>query len=353
MKNTSHSTPRWQKRPPGSNWGDFGVDDQVGRLNLIDANARRSAASQVKEGLAFCLSLPLDFPGGQSVNPRRSAPKLQSTLRGDEPNMNFPLSRIHPNHMDVISDDAVLLHTQYSTQWDSLAHVGQWFDASAQGVEEMVYYNGFRAGVDVVGPVDWREGGNAPDSNRIGAQSLGIEQMAVTCVQGRGVIIDLAAHFPQQRHFVSYDDLMRILEMDQVEVEQGDLLCFRTGFDRFLLSRNRNPPARQELDAIQIGLDGRDQKLLQWITDCGASALISDNIGVELFPARPMQHRCAAHPLHAHCLFKLGMPLGELWLLSDLADWLRSHQRYRFLLTAPPLRLPGAVGSPVTPVGTV
>jgi hypothetical protein len=47
------------------------------------------------------------------------------------------------------------------------------------------------------------------------------------------------------------------------------------------------------------------------------------------------------------------VPLGEMWLLSDLADWLRAHHRYRFFLTAPPLRLPGAIGSPVTPVGTV
>ena len=36
-----------------------------------------------------------------------------------------------------------------------------------------------------------------------------------------------------------------------------------------------------------------------------------------------------------------------------IADWLRQHRRSRFLLTAPPLRLPGAVGSPVTPVATV
>ena len=50
---------------------------------------------------------------------------------------------------------------------------------------------------------------------------------------------------------------------------------------------------------------------------------------------------------------KLGIPLGELFLLSDLADWLREHGRSRFLFTAPPLRLPGAVGSPVTGVGTV
>jgi kynurenine formamidase len=42
-----------------------------------------------------------------------------------------------------------------------------------------------------------------------------------------------------------------------------------------------------------------------------------------------------------------------MWFLSDLADWLREHGRSRFLLTAPPLRLPGAVGSPATPIATV
>ena len=38
---------------------------------------------------------------------------------------------------------------------------------------------------------------------------------------------------------------------------------------------------------------------------------------------------------------------------GDAADWLRAQGRSRFLFTAPPLRLPGAVGSPVTGVGTV
>ena len=58
-------------------------------------------------------------------------------------------------------------------------------------------------------------------------------------------------------------------------------------------------------------------------------------------------------PLHELCLFKLGIPLGEIWWLTDLANHLRARKRNRFLLTAPPLRLPGAVGSPVTPVATV
>lgn len=45
--------------------------------------------------------------------------------------------------------------------------------------------------------------------------------------------------------------------------------------------------------------------------------------------------------------------LGWLNLLTPLARWLREHRRSRFLLTAPPLRLPGAVGSPVNPIATV
>ncbi len=58
-------------------------------------------------------------------------------------------------------------------------------------------------------------------------------------------------------------------------------------------------------------------------------------------------------PIHHLCLFRLGVPLGEMWYLHELASWLREHGRSRFLLTAPPLRLPGAVGSPLTPVATV
>ena len=107
------------------------------------------------------------------------------------------------------------------------------------------------------------------------------------------------------------------------------------------------------LHASCARLDGRDQRLLQWITDSGLAVLIADNYAVEAGPSVPGTGACAALPLHEHCLFKLGVHLGELWHLSELAAWLRAHGRSRFLLTAPPLRLPGAVGSPATPVATV
>ncbi len=52
-------------------------------------------------------------------------------------------------------------------------------------------------------------------------------------------------------------------------------------------------------------------------------------------------------PLHHHCLFKLGVPLAELWYLNDLAEWLRAHGRTRFLLTAPPLGCPARWARPL------
>jgi len=346
---------RWKQRPPGSNWGDFGADDECGRMNLLTPEKVRQGVAEVREGLTFCLSLPLDYPGGNVLNPRRHPPVLRPTLRNGRPNMNYRLFSDNILDTDVVSDDLVVMHLQYSTQWDSLAHVGQLFDVNGNGAPEAVYYNGFRAGEDVVGPTEASDAGvpqPAHTHSTSYARKLGIEKMAERCVQGRGVMIDLQANLGAGRQSVGYDMLMRILEADKVTVETGDMVCLHTGFGQALLDMGGKP----ELDAVnQVGavLDGRDQKLLQWITDSGLSVLIADNYAVEAHPVKRQMSCCATLPLHEHCLFKLGIHLGEIWHLTPLANWLRSHGRSRFLLTAPPLRLPGAVGSPTTPVATV
>ena len=345
--------PRWKHRPEGSTWGDFGPDDQIGRLNLLTPEKIRQGVAEVREGLAFCLSLPLDYPGGNKLNPRRHAPKLDATYRDGKPFMNFPLRKLDPQATDVISDDQATLWLQYSTQWDSLAHVGSWFDADGDGVPERVYYNGYRADEHVVGAVRYLgEVIEDPCGPHVGAKNLGIENLAVKGIQGRGVLVDLHAHCGDARTAVGYDELMRVLEADRVTVEKGDMLMLHTGFSALIMKMNRDPDVHV-LENSCACLDGRDEQLLRWITDSGIAALIADNYAVELYPAKPKDGSRPNLPLHEHCLFKLGVPLGELWWLRDLATWLRAHGRSRFLLTAPPLRLPGAVGSPATPVATV
>jgi kynurenine formamidase len=342
--------PRWKRRPPGSTWGDFGPDDQLGRLNLITPKKVLEGVAEVKEGRSFCLSLPLDYPGGSKLNPRRHPPELRPTVRGGGPNFNYPLAREDAKFTDSVCDDVVLLTLQYSTQWDTLAHVGQMFDADGDGTPEMVYYNGYRAGEHIVGPRDWITGKEQPHQ---GARALGVENMAVKAIQGRAVMIDLEAHFGRARKLVGYEDLMDVLTKDKVVVEEGDMVCIRTGFAQLILDMKKEPDEKVLHGACAV-LDGRDERLLNWITKSGLVSLIADNYAVEASPSRPCEEdHCAALPLHAHCLFKLGINLGELWYLSELADHLRAKKRSRFLLTAPPLRLPGAVGSPATPVGTM
>ena len=355
MDVSPRSNPRWTQRPPGSTWGDWGPDDERGRLNLLTPTKVLQGVAEVREGRTFCLSLPLDFPGGSVINPRRSPPQLMPTLRSEgRPNMAFPLRCDDPTSTDIVCDDRVLLTLQYSTQWDSLAHVGQMFDVDGDGIAEDVFYNGFRANIDIAGPSIFTAGGMTPnDLAPPGAHRLGVENMAASCLQGRAVMIDLEAHFGRTGRVVDYNDLMRVIEADRVVVEPGDLVCFRTGFGAALLAMDRKPDA-QHLFATTSSLDGRDERLQRWVTESGAVALIADNYAVEATPARPCQDlTCSTLPLHAHCLFRLGCYLGEMWDLAGIADWLRAAGRSRFLLTAPPLRLPGAVGSPATPIATV
>ena len=350
--------PRWKQRPPGSNWGDFGPDDQRGRMNLLTREKVLQGIAEVKTGETFCLSLPLDYPGKSLLNPARHPPVLRPTLRQNAAvNFNFPLGRIRPGATDVVCDDLAILHLQYSTQWDSFAHVGSHFDADGDGVAEAVFYNGFRAGIHVVGPDDPADAGAVSvrpiaTASTSSARALGIENLARGCVQGRAVMIDLRQHYGDARTLIGYDKLMRAMEADQVIVERGDMVCLHTGFADKLLEWGREPTVEQ-LENTAAQLDGRDERLLQWITDSNLVALIADNYAVEAIPARDGGACCAGLPLHEHCLFKLGVHLGEIWHLGPLAKRLRELGRTRFLLTAPPLYLPGAVGSPATPVATI
>jgi len=345
---------RWTQRPPGSNWGDFGEDDELGRINLLTPERVLAAVREVQVGQVFCLSLPLDLPGGNLLNPRRHPPRRYATVRGPgQSAFNFLTRQLDPRQIDLISDDAVLMALQYSTQWDSFAHVGALFDADGDGVPEQRYYNGFQAGVDVVDPgykpgiVDWC------CSEGVEARKLGIETMAAAGVQGRGVMIDLHSVVGRERRVVGWDALKAAMDEQSVSVEPGDMVCLWTGFDQVILEQKGQPTA-EVLHNSCATLDGSDERIQQWVTDSGMVALISDNYAVENHPGTtPAQGNYPILPLHHHCLFKLGVHLGELWHLAELATWLRAHRRNRFLLTAPPLRLPGAVGSPATPVATV
>lgn len=336
--------PDWKHSPEGSNWGRWGKDDELGTLNFIGPAQRRAAAAEIRDGRAFCLSLPLDVPGPIRLNPRRHPPRLQPTYLGETPYINFPLQNVDPILQDVLSDDQVLLSTQFSTQWDSLAHVGALFDADGDGVAEPVYYNGHRADVDVLGA----EPGSLHGSF---ARRINVAGMAASGLQGRGVLVDLARAYGMERRLIGLTELQAALRDQEVEIREGDILMLRTGYAEALLDM-QDAPDPEGLDRTGSVLDGTDTALHQWIGASRIAAIAADNYAVENPHTDPAAY-CLRLPLHHHCLFKLGLPLAELWYLRDLAAALAEAGRHAVFLTAPPLRLPGAIGSPVTPVATI
>lgn len=345
---------RWVQRPERSTWGDFGDDDELGRINLITPEKVLQGVREVQTGETFCLSLPLDYPGGNALHDRRFPPVVKPITDMQQRSENFynVIARedIDPSFTDVWGDDVVTLYPQYSTQWDSLAHQGSEFDANGDGVAEAVYYNGFRPGEDVIGPkFDAKGDGSGSVSF---TKRLGLEHMAYHGTQGRGVLVDVAHHldYTEDWRGVDLDTLKQIMEADNVVVEPGDMLVIHTGFATKVYDWDRKPEAR--IQAMYPHLDATDDSLLEWIAQSQISALIADNYAVEGFVAsKPEPHSLL--PIHNLCLFRLGVPLGELWYLHELAARLRELKRSRFLLTAPPLRLPGTMGSPLTPIATI
>lgn len=336
---------RWKARPEGSNWGEFGEDDQRGRLNLLTPERRLRAMQEVKVGRLFCLSHPLDRPGGNILNPFRHPPVFHPVTRDGELYFNLAMEKTDPRYTDVGSDEAIMLYSQYSTHWDSFAHKGTRFDADGDGIAESVSYNGYRL-VDENG---------LGTQGTLGARALSVAEMAENGVQGRAVMIDVRHHFGDARTEVTWEMLERVMKDDAVTVEKGDIVCLHTGLGQLI--QDANGKLDDSIRTRCSVLDGWDKRLLEWVADSGIAAIAADNLAVErssTLGADPrLPHRGPQLPLHEHCLVKLGIHLGELWYLTELAAWLRENQRSRFLLTAPPLRMPGAVGSPVTPIATV
>ena len=223
-------TARWTRRPDGANWGDFGPDDQLGRVNFIGSEQVLKGAAEVKAGRSFCLSLPLDLPGGNALNARRNPPRLQPTWRGDTPVLNYGMDGLVPDSIDVVSRrpgaavPAVL--DRNGMRWRMSAPVST---STADGSEAMVYYNGYRAQQDVKGPHDMADG-CCDGGHQSHADALGIENMAVHGMQGRGVLVDLARHFGRERKLIGYDEMAAVMAQDGVMVERGDFLVLRTGF---------------------------------------------------------------------------------------------------------------------------
>ena len=83
-----------------------------------------------------------------------------------------------------------------------------------------------------------------------------------------------------------------------------------------------------------------------WLHAKQIAAIGSDNYAVEVRPSEIPGFR---NPFHVVAIPNMGLTLGEIFFLEDLAADCAADGRWAFLLVAPPLAVTHGVGTPINP----
>jgi kynurenine formamidase len=295
--------------PPKSSWGLWGEDDELGCLNLLTPERVAAAAQLVQRGDVFSLNLRIDRPDP----PLYGRGRVKHTITGEG-----------GNGRDDFLDN---FWPQASSQWDSLRHVRH---------PEHGFYNGVRDDQIVAGD----------------AGKLGIDVFARRGIAGRGVLLDVARHREATGRPIDYAtsepitvaDLEAARDAQRIEIETGDVLLIRTGWLKWYLAE-ATPEQRAEMaDRNRLQAPGlaATEDMAAYLWDHHIAAVAADNPALEAWPPRAE----TGGFLHHRLIPLLGMPIGELWWLDDLAADCASDGRYEFFFTSAPLNVPGGVGSP-------
>lgn len=302
------------------NWGRWGDDDQIGTLNHVRPEDVVAAAGIVRTGRIVSLSIPLGQHGPQNAMSGRFNPIHYMTVDGRDymSGPGTPEERDRKHGYLQNADSVIILPLQAATQWDGLAHV----------FFEQQMYNGFSAG---------------QVSSR-GAQRNGVTK-AADRIAGRGVLLDLPAAkgvpYLDPGYPITGDDLDEAAAAASVEVRRGDFVLVRTGAMARVNERGEWGDYAGG-DAPGMGL-----RSVGWVHDHEIAGLATDLWDVEVRPAETPDVR---QPLHILFIVQLGLWLGEIFDLEELASACRDQGRSEFFFTAPPLKITGGIGSPINPL---
>ncbi|GAA1822488.1 cyclase family protein [Actinomadura chokoriensis] len=216
-------------------------------------------------------------------------------------------------------DDVIAMPLQWSTQWDGLGHIFDHAKAwNGRPAEKVVTSEG-----DLV---------------------TGIEHLAPH-VAGRGVLLDVGRVIGDGGELpdgfaITEEHLQAAIDAHGVAVGRGDIVCVRTG----QFSRARRDGWGDYAGGPAPGLSFTTAG---WLHRTEIAAIATDTWGFEV---RPNEFDAAFQPLHQVVIPHLGLLVGEMWDLDVLAGDCAGDGVHEFWLTAAPLPVTGAVGSPVNPI---
>ena len=301
--------PAKEGAPADSTWGLWGDDDQLGCVNMLTAEGIVEAAKLVRKGAMFRLDTPINY----------ASPPLFERTPAVHTVIQFEQFLAQDDKLDNYN-------TQEGSQWDGLGHVG-FPPADA-------FYNGVKRDQIKDGP----DGKLSIDgwNNRIA---------------GRGVVLDVFKYRQDQGNPVnpgttdqySVDDLEGAREAQGVKLNGGDILLVRTGWVGYYLSQPQSVrDGMGTMDGLTSCGISNDRAVAEWLWDNKVAMVGTDCPAVETWPWQDFE----TEALHYRTLALLGMPIGEQFMLDDLAADCHADGVYDCFVTSAPLRIVGGVASP-------
>lgn len=297
-----------------SNWGKWGDGDQIGTLNYVTPDMIVRAAGLIRKGKSFALGIPLDNTGPQSgLWGRRFNPMHMMIQTGTD----GILQKREENGLCNYADDVLTLCVQGATHWDALGHV----------FRDNKMYNGFDCAL----------------ADSAGIAKNGIEHTKDR-MAGRGVLLDIARFkgldVLPDGYGISNDELDACAAAEGVTIGEGDFVIIRTGqMEDRLKAGDWGGYAGGDAPGVKF-------ENCYWSHDKKIAAICSDTWGVEV---RPNESKEAEQPWHWVVIPAMGLTMGEMFYLKDLAEDCAADGVYEFFFTAPPLIITGGSGSPINP----
>ena len=296
-----------------NNWGRWGPDDELGALNHLTPERRAAAAATVVDGhIVSCAHDLALAPNAENPVPAAHHMLASGDARDANGIPGYEASR------DWLGCE---VHGLGVTHLDALCHM------FVRG--EM--YNGVPAS----------------EVRSTGARRNTVLALASGIV-GRGVLLDIPA--ARGVDFLTPDDPVTVADLEaaqaaqKVSVGAGDLLMVSCGRD------TRRSDAGGQLSPFAAGIAGMAPECLPWLHERDVAMLCGDGIsdpmpgpGVELWP----------FPIHQIGITGMGLHLIDNCQLGRLADACAKRERWAFLLSVAPLRIPGGTGCPVNPVAVL
>ena len=311
------------------NWGRWGAGDALGTLNYIDDAKRAAAAKLAQTGRTFSLAVELNSGGPRG----RGTPihtMLDSGLDAAAGTQAFP-------HGFGGADDVVFMPLRAGTHWHGLGHV----------YDNELAWNGRHCAEVTTGAGDTVTGaerqaaafvsrGVLLDAGRaLGASEWGARESGAS-ESGKG---ELPGGFALTAEQVGQ---VIAAQGPSARIGRGDIVLIRTGQ---LASCRR----LGGWDSYAAGpAPGLSFGALGWLHDSEIAAVATDTFAVEV---RPYEFAAPCHlPLHQIAIPNIGLFLGEMFDLEELAADCAEDGRYEFLLVAAGLPITGGVNAPVDPI---